>query len=288
MALSQTIAAISVSIAVAVMAAAAYYDWRDREVPDQCWWILGISGLILTGIRVMWDGFNTGYLLMLIGSAMILFDISVDIDRRGSVSAVYYVIMAVLFIVPLFIERGEYLIQLYLIPICFVIMYVLFILGILRGGADAKCFMVMAMVFQTYPSFPGVPLISLPSENIMLIISVPLALLFHAALFTVIGMLIYGMINTFGNGAPWGMKSMFWKRMLISEARTSHVWPKQDIVEGKIVYLNYVSDDKEIYDRLEAAGENDIWVTPIIPFMVPTLAALVFVIFVGNILFILL
>ena len=278
---------IGAAATVIVLAVAAYFDWRDREVPDACWWILGTTGIILTGMKVLSDGFDAGYLMMLIGSFMILADIALDRERPAAVSAVFYIVMAAMFIIPLFLERGDRLGTLYVIPVCFILFYLLYIIGILKGGADAKCFMVVAMVFQTYPSFLGMPLINLPAERAMLIISFPLALLFHAALFAVIGGLVYGICNILRDGLPAGIGSFFWKKMSIEEARVSYVWPKQDIVDGELCFISGTSDDEAVLDRLETAGHSDVWVTPIVPFMVPTFVASVFILTVGNLLFIL-
>ena len=82
---------------------------------------------------------------------------------------------------------------------------------------------------------------------------------------------------------PVQMITLSCYRMGIDDARKSHVWSKQDVVDGMIVNVKGVADDGA-YDRLEAIGAKDVWVTPIIPFMIPILAAVVFILTIGSLL----
>jgi len=42
--------------------------------------------------------------------------------------------------------------------------------------------------------------------------------------------------------------------------------------------------DEGAYDRLEAIGAKDVWVTPIIPFMIPIFMAVIFILTIGSLL----
>ena len=140
-----------IAITVAVMLSASYFDWRYREVPDVHWWVLGLSGIVLTAVSLT-DGMRLEWTMMLLGSVMILFFILFDIEVSRTVSVLYVIAMAVLFIYPAVTAFDDQTVRCFLvIPVCFVIFYLMFMLGVLRGGADAKCLMVMAMMFQTYP-----------------------------------------------------------------------------------------------------------------------------------------
>ena len=270
-----------IAVAAAVMLSASYFDWRYREVPDLHWWVLGISGLVFTAFSV---DLRPETITMLIGSAMILIFILLDIDVPRYISLLFLVIMAALLICPAVISFNDPDVKrLLVIPVCFIIFYILFSLGILRGGADAKCLMVMAMMFQTYPEMLGMPLIPLPSYSIQIIFSFPIAILFHAALFSFAWLFWTVIRKIYRRTDPVEMYTLSWYRMSIEEARRSHVWPKQDAVGDVIVNVRGIPDDGAL-DRLEAAGAKDVWVTPIIPFMVPIAAALVFIIIVGSLL----
>ena len=270
-------------ITIAVMVSASVFDWRSREVPDIHWWILGIAGISLTAVSLQTE-LRTGYILMIIGSLMILIFILLDVDMSVPVSLIYCAAMAVLFVYPAAIAFDDPGVRrLLVIPVCFMIFYALFTVGVLRGGADAKCLMVLAMMFQTYPVSGDLPLIALPSYDIQLLFPFPIAILFHAALFSFAWLFWTVIRKIYRREDPVEMYSLSWYRMSIDEARRSHVWPKQDAVNGMIVNVRGIPDEGA-FDRLEAAGAKDVWVTPIIPFMVPIAVAIVFVIFVGSLL----
>ena len=270
-------------ITLAVMLSASYFDWRYREVPDLHWWVLGLSGIALTAVSLA-DVMTTEIAMMLFGSVMILFFILFDIELSRAASVIYIVMMAAMFICPLVSAFDDQAVkQLLVIPVCFVIFYILFSLGILRGGADAKCLMVMAMMFQLYPEIWDLPLIAIPAFNIQIVMSFPIAVLFHASLFSFAWLFWTVIRKIYRKDDPVEMYTLSWYRMSISEARKSHVWPKQDVVNGMIVNVRGIPDDGAL-DRLEAAGAEYVWVTPIIPFMVPITAAVIFILTIGSLL----
>ena len=273
----------AVSVTVAVMLSASYFDWKYREVPDIHWWVLGTSGIVLTAISLH-DDLRPEVLMMLIGSVMIMIHILLDVDMSRIVTLVLCAVMALLFIYPAAISFGDPVVErLLVIPVCFVLFYILFSFGILRGGADAKCLMVMAMMLQTYPSITPFPIIPLPSFTAQVIISFPIAVLFHAALFSFAWLFWTVIRKIYRRGDPVEMYTLSWYKMSIDEARRSHVWPKQDAVNGMVVNVNGTAPEGAL-DRLEAIGAKDVWVTPIIPFMIPILAAVVFIATVGSLL----
>ena len=270
-------------ITMAVMLSASCFDWRFREVPDIHWWVLGLSGIALTALSLS-DSMDVRIAMMLIGSVMILFYILFDAEPAPIISAVYCITMAAMFIYPAVTAFGDPDVKrLLAIPICFVLFYLMYMFGVLRGGADAKCLMVLAMMFQTYPAIGDLPLIGIPPLDIQMIFSFPIAVLFHAALFSFAWLFWTVIRKIYRRDDPVEMYTLSWYRMSIDEARRSHVWPKQDAVGGMIVNVKGIPEDGAL-DRLEAAGAKDVWVTPIIPFMVPITAAIAFVLIVGSLL----
>ena len=275
--------AAGIIITILVMVSASYFDWRSRTVPDVHWWVLGLSGIALTAVSLA-DGMRIEWAMMLAGAFLILLFILLDVDTAPIVDIIAILAMAVLFIYPAVTSFDDPTVKrLLVIPVCFVIFYILFSVGILRGGADAKCLMVMGMMFQICPEILGMPLIALPSFDIQVIFSFPIAVLFHAALFSFAWLFWTVIRKIYRRTDPVQMYTLSWYRMSIDEARRSHVWPKQDAVGGMIVNVKGIPDDGAL-DRLEAAGAKDVWVTPIIPFMVPILAAVLFIITVGSLL----
>ena len=108
-------------------------------------------------------------------------------------------------------------------------------------------------------------------------------MLFHAALFSFAWLFWTVIRKIYRKDDPVQMMTLSCYRMSIEEARRSHVWPKQDAYNGMIVNVRGIPQDGAL-DRLEAVGAKDVWVTPIIPFMIPITAAVVFIIIVGSLL----
>jgi len=274
--------AVSLAAAIVVMVSASYFDWRYREVPDLHWWVLGISGLVLTAAS--FGDIGTEVLMMLIGSALLLLLILLDLNVPAVAELIVFLIMVALFAYPAVTAFDDPNVKrMLVIPVCCLIFYLMFSFGILKGGADAKCLMTMAMMFQTCPEFLGLPLIPLPQFDIQLIFSFPIAVLFHAALFSFAWLFWTVIRKIYRKEDPVQMVTLSCYRMSIDDARRSHVWSKQDVVNGMIVNVRGVADEGA-YDRLEAAGAKDVWVTPIIPFMVPITIAVIFILTIGSLL----
>ena len=272
-----------IAVTIAVMLSASYFDWRYREIPDLHWWVLGLSGIALT-VASLFDDMRLEWTMMILGSLMILYFILYDVEVPRIVSIAYVITMAAMFIYPAITAFDDPTVRrLLVIPVCFIVFYLMYMLGVLRGGADAKCLMVMAMMFQTYPEIWGLPLITNPSLNIQCILSFPIAVLFHAALFSFAWLFWTVIRKIYRREDPVQMITLSCYRMSIDEARRSHVWPKQDVLNGMIVNVRGIPDEG-VLDRLEAVGAKDVWVTPIIPFMVPIAAAVIFIIIVGSLL----
>lgn len=273
-------------IVIAVMIPACYCDWKYREIPDKFWWMLGIAGIAFCVYHAYDSGMCWQYVTMILGTVMILIDILWDVDRKPYVTMIFYAVMIALFAAPIITTFDDPLVkQFTIIPAYFVIFYLFYVTGLVKGGADTKCLIVMAMMFQTYPRIDPFPLIAVPTGSAELLLAFPLALLFHAALFSLFALFWIVLRKLHRKDDPVTMYTLSWYKMSIAEARKSHVWSKQDAVDGMVVNVRYIPDEG-VYDRLEAAGAKDVWVTPIIPFIIPILASFVFIVFVGSLLFI--
>ena len=139
--------AVSLAAAIVVMVSASYFDWRYREVPDLHWWVLGISGLVLTAAS--FGDIGTEVLMMLIGSALLLLLILLDLNVPAVAELIVFLIMVALFAYPAVTAFDDPNVKrMLVIPVCCLIFYLMFSFGILKGGADAKCLMTMAMMFK--------------------------------------------------------------------------------------------------------------------------------------------
>jgi len=275
---------IKLAVVIAVMISASIGDWRRREVSDLHWIVLGVFGVVCMMYSFFSGSIRIEYVMVTIGTVMILSDILWDRERKPSVSVLFYVVMASMFILPLIYAWGDPdVTKLMTIPAAFVIFVVMFYAGILKGGADVKCLIVLAIIFYAYPSFLGFPIIAAPDEAISAIFQFPLMVLFFAALFSLPAGFYYMGVNIARRDTEFPYMFLGF-RMSVSDAKNAHVWPMQNVVDGNIVKTRK-AQDPEVLSDLEQAGAEKIWVTAMVPFLIPVTVSILFVAFVGNLLF---
>ena len=273
------------TVVIVMLIPACISDWRRREASDVPWFLIGVFGIVCMMYTAFSDGMRWEYALMIIGTVMILVDILWDFERKPLFKILFYICLALFFIIPTVSAFDDVLVRTFLVvPAAFLIFVGMFMSGLVRGGADTKCLIVLAMVFQTYPVFNAFPLIGLPDLETMLIFQFPLMVMFHAALFSV-SLLFYNLIRNLSRGERRIPQMLTGYRMSTADARDAHVWPMQSVVNGKAVMAK--AQEKSVIDDLENVGESEIWVTPMIPFLIPITVAVLFVAFVGNLLFLL-
>jgi len=283
--MSEILDVAKVAVVLLLLIPACISDWKRREASDVPWFLIGAFGIICMVESAFSGGMRWEYILMISGTVLILIDILWDFERSLLFKIAFYVCLALMFIIPIVCAWDDMLVKTFLVvPAAFLLFVGMFMSGLIRGGADTKCLIVLAMVFQTYPAFCGFPLIVLPELEISLIFQFSLMVMFHAALFSV-SLLFYNLIRNLSRGERRIPNIFMGYRMSTKEARDAHVWPMQNVVDGKVV--NAKAQDKSAIDDLEKVGESEIWVTPMIPFLIPITAAVVFVALIGNLLFLL-
>ena len=271
-------------ITMAVLVFASMSDWRKREVPDAPWIVLGAVGLAMfVSYSVYLTGFRWEYALLAGGTVMILFDILSDRELNPFV---FYSVMAVLFIVPLYGNMSEEIFRAWAsVPLCYLIYVGMYLLGIIRGGADVKCLITLSIMFPFYPHFLGLPFIAMPAGPFGQIFVFSISVLFFAAIM-VVPVIIYFAARNAGKGLY--SKRMFSGYMMdILKAEDSDVWPAEDIIDGVLTPIKIPKEEDMagIYERLKEAGRTEVWVTPMIPFIVLITAAAAAVALLGNPLF---
>jgi len=245
--------------------------------------VFGIACMIYA---ISSEPFRLEYVTPVIGAAMILADILWPKERGPAVTVMFYVIMASMFVFPLVSAWGDPVAMgLMTVPAAYLIFMAMFAAGIVKGGADVKCLIVLAMVFPSYPVFKGLPMIAVPDVLIADVFQFSLMVLFHAALFSLSVGLYYIAVNV--RRGDTDMPYMFLGyRMDVADAKGAHVWPMHKVVDGKAVRTRK-AQDPGVISEIERTGEERIWVTAMVPFLVPVTIAIIFVAFVGNILFLL-
>jgi preflagellin peptidase FlaK len=270
-------------ITMAVLVSASVSDWRKREISDTHWMALGVIGLImLASYSVHLTGFRWEYACLAAGTAMILLDIFWEKEFNP---LLFYPLLALLFIVPLYGNMQEDVFRAWAsVPLCYLIFLGMYVLGIVRGGADAKCLIVLSVMFPFYPRFFGAPLIGVP-DPVGQIFVFSVSVLFIAAMAAIPAVAYFVARNAREGGFSKKMFSGY--RMPVSQAENAHVWPLEDIVDGEPFAIKIPKEDEiaDIYLRLKEAGHEAVWVTPMIPFVIMITAATAAVALIGNPLF---
>lgn len=231
---------------------------------------------------------ETGVLLDIIrlclGIVILSYASYTDIKTRRA-SNMLWLIMGSLGAILLFIQYltigfGESVYYLAFIPIMIALMYILFQLRLIFGGADAKALMAIAILVPLEPVISDFPIWNssvMPSSwfifsnSIIIFLFIPLSLLIY-------------------NIAKRNVKfpyCVLGYKLNIKKARQRFVWPLEKIVDGKRKFVYMPKDfyvEKEL-NEFEKNGIDEIWVTPKIPFMIPLLIGFICAFVLGDILY---
>ena len=282
--MEQSITVLVVFLILATLLSASVFDWKYREIPDWHWAIMFVVGIILSIAKVIDSGLGPVGLLMPICVALIAFDCLYDREPPIMMDMTIYIAIAILAIVPFVMIGGDVGRTFISIPITYAAMNVLYYTGLVRGGADAKSIIAIASVFPTYPEILGMPIIDVPSGIESQVFTPAFAVLTMALVLS----LLYGVFNFIRNliaGNTVMPQMIIGTMMPIEKAKVSKVWSMEDIVDGESVITTSAIEDDEIWKRLEDGGRTEIWVTAIIPFLIPITIAFIIMVTVGFPLF---
>lgn len=217
------------------------------------------------------------------GVSILFYASYTDIKTRRA-SNILWLIMGsiggILLLVQYFTIEFENIYYLIFIPIMIGLVYVLFQLRLIFGGADAKALMAIAILVPIEPVINQFPIWSgtyMPfswsifANSIIIFLFIPLILLFYN-------------LSKRNTKLP---QALLGYKMDIKEAKEKFVWPLEKFVDGKrkFVYMPKEFDASKEYMEFEKHGIDQIWVTPKIPFMIPLLIGYIFAFIFGDILF---
>ena len=224
-------------------------------------------------------------LRFLVGFSILAFASYTDIKTRRAPN-ILWVIMGVIgvsFLIADFfvMDLSSQIWYLIFIPIMIVLMYVLFQVRLIFGGADAKALMALAILVPFVPTIYHFPLtVSLMpyswvifSNAVVIFLVMPLSLA----------------VYNLAKGNLIFPQCFLGYMMPVEEAKHHFVWPLEKIDNGKrkFLYKPSLMDESEVYAAFQKQGIHKIWVTPKVPFMIPLLAGFITAFFLGDILFIL-
>lgn len=295
----QEIDFLRVVIALSFFIYASASDWRTRRVKNIVWIVLGIISFAILWLDMLNAGAPLIAQTLLLPLAFLFADIFWDREKNlrkpaGMLAAALYVVSFVwMAYVGYAVVAGDVRwsdVSGPFIAFFVVIIFELFYMfDVIRGGADAKAVICLAILFPSYPDFSSaIPLIQPAAHEILTFFPFALSVLFMGALIS-IAVPLYFLIRNIRNGKKAGLKSLLGFTLPIDEVEGRFVWLMEWVEAGQVKF-SYRKPRESNAIKADLAGLRDIgrkevWVTYKIPFILPLTLGLIFVLVVGNLLF---
>lgn len=291
-----------VIIVVSFFIYASKSDWKTRRVKDITWIVLGTLALMVLWVDLLDKNASAISQSILLPIAFVFYDIFWDREEGAKTSvgliALILYILAFAWILyvsyTLFIGSADWSEEISgpLIAFIMIVLFeILYIFDIIKGGADAKALICLAILFPWYPQlFDNLPIIMPQLEVASTIFVFALSVLFIAALISVT-IPLYFLLKNVKSGQRITARSLVGFTIPIDDVKKHFVWLIEWIEDGNLKFSARKPRDSEtLEDDLEALqsyGKKDIWVTYKIPFIIPMTAAIIIVLSIGNPLFLL-
>lgn len=258
-----------VAAPLSAMAVAAAFDVRSRQVPDSCWAIMCASGIAASCIC----GGTLPALLSAVSAAFVA--AWVLCDRLSGIRSMLAVIPALLLSVAAYAVDPGAGAQSAITVVMVALFYILYRTGVVRGGADAKCLMSVAIVYPVYPSSGAVPILWDAPMQAAAVLNPSVSVMASALALSMLWGIPVVVCNVRAGRIDRRMFHVL--RMPAEKARGAFVWP----VDGDAVLY----DRSDAEEFLRRAGPGDVRVTPMIPFVLPLFAACAVTVLAGSPLF---
>ncbi len=316
---SAAIDLVRILVGVVVLGLASLTDLRTRRVPNQLWYLaaaIGI-GLLIADLALVEDS-SSWHLLMAFPVAAV-FAVTVtggelwpamppdeeDEDREltPEEARVYIADLAVSGVlmaasIAVMVLAVDHLgsgsdVYIYITGsvLTIVLALGLYLVRVLHGGGDAKALMTLAVVYPAQPLGELFPLLEVPEE--MKWIPFSLGVLINGALISAISPIAFVAISA-TRGRLVFPEALFGYPVPVDRVEGEHLWLMYEVDEGsehvtRRIWPRRSREAEEARARalkvLRDRGEEMVYVSPKIPFMVPLLIGLVLGIFLGNVLF---
>jgi len=288
---AESINALRLVLSLSVLAYASFLDLRTRKVPNVYWIGLGVAGLGLILVQLYVDDMPIEYLLVFVPILAILADVylgSEEETTRAKLTTFGKYALALGSILALAYQYGgdEYFQHLLAIPIIMLFVVVMYMLDIVRGGADAKALISLSILFPFYPAFGSLPFIHGETSAAETLLPFSFSILVNAAIIVALTPLVFLARNLSRKEFAFPLGLLGYK-LDTAEIAKKHVWLMESIMDGKLVTHvrpRKQEDQKADIELLASSGYKRVWVTPKIPFILPMLVSLILTTVVGNIL----
>ena len=277
----QALSAIASAVSMAVLVIAAAMDVRSREVRDGCWAAMFAVAAVCMAVGMLGSG-TAASLAAAASVALVAADLLWD-REGGAVDAVLYVAIALSAVAAIVLSEGPARYAYVSFPVVYVLMLALYYAGVVRGGADAKAVIAVAASMPAY--CPLADAIPLPAEPAVFMFPPAIAVLVLAAVMVMLLAPCFLIRNLVRGDWAFPQMLMGYRRSLPEDG--AHLWSLDRAEDGKVVPGTSPWDDDDAFRRLRDAGADRVWVTPMVPFVLPIAAAFAIVWVWGNPLFLL-
>lgn len=266
---------VRISACIVSFSFASYQDIKTREISSIIWFLAGSLGLSLLFVE-------RGYLAIpsIISTALLFYPTFFEISSKSR--KIMILIGIVVFIFCIIYTPIYYFIS---PPLVVLLGHLLHQTKVLRGGADAKAFMLIGIMFPTYPStiFCRIPT-GLEFYNIVF----PFALL--VILYATLCLLLlipYHVIINVRRGKIKFPHMLVGYTIKIEDFGKKFVWLLEHVDNGKVFIRFSPMEEREKYDleKFKEMGYKEVWVQPQIPFIAFMFLGFILAIVFGNPLF---
>ena len=289
-----TLTALQLASSMLILGYASVLDWRTRRVGNLYWILLSIMAIVLLCARVLADDEPVEYLLILVPVLAVLADIYGPFgESDGAARFVPLLLYGVaigstVYLAHMWIDN-IYFAHLLTIPVMMIAIVVMYMLDIIRGGADAKALVAISVMFPFYPDIGSFPMIEAINAFAEVVFPFSFVVLVNAAIIVAFTPIAFAAKNLAAGEFefPFGFLGY---RLDAETAKSSKVWLMERMEDGAHRRFTRPQRDEELeeeVDKLMTAGHKRIWVTPKVPFIIPITLSLVFTTVVGNILLVL-
>lgn len=293
----ESLSLLRLLVGIIFLGYASYSDLKTRRVDNKVWILFGLVGLmilaydLLNRSEVVW-----AHYLIFIPAGVMYFDVYLDREPIFDDEGFHLEPIGILFIAIVVLVlayqgyvlydnpgQRELFLQTATIPAMIILAHIFFQSGLLKGGADAKALMALAVLVPFYPNWYGFPLVQVNSQIITVLFPFALVILMNSAILMIFVPLVYLSINV--RRGSLKMPQCFLGYKVNLDNFPKHVWLMEKAENGEVrtvLFPRRGGDMEKEVEALKGIGREEAWVTPQLPFMVPMFLGLIASFFIGN------
>ena len=291
-----------IAVALIFFAFASISDWKTRKVGNITWIVLGAIAFGLFWLDLMQRNAPLISQSLLLPTLFLFVDIFWDRKKdiktlTGSAGAILYILsFSWVAYVAYSVMTGSTVwnenISGPMIAFAMVVVFELFyMLDVIKGGADAKAVICLAVLFPLYPEVVnGLPLINPTFDAIPDFFVFALSVLFVGALISLVTP-FYFLARNIRSGNKISGRSFLGFTLPINKVEGQFVWLIEWVEDGQLRFsarkMRDSANIREDLEALRAMGKDEVWVTYKIPFIIPLAVGVAIVLVLGNPLFLL-